>query len=136
MKRLLSYGVSALFCKALTLLSLLTITSLGLAQDNSLDHLKCYEIKDEEVDLGVFVLENQFGLEFDCKASVKAKLFCEETRKNGVNDIRGTQAQRFLCYKIKCKEQSPPVRGQEVLVEDQAGERVIVLRRSLSAHLP
>jgi hypothetical protein len=107
---------------------ILTMGAVGNAQMDDFDHLTCYRVKDSApIAPAVDTLENQLQVASHCKVSKKATVFCEETRKNGGDDHRGTCAQRFLCYKLTCKDERPPMTGQQLLVEDQAGQRTIQL---------
>jgi hypothetical protein len=108
--------------------------STSYAQPTTLDHLKCYRIKDPakfSASVTLEALQTQFGLE-DCTVKGKAQLFCVPIDKtvtaytDKTKPPLGGQAligQKLdddrICYRIKCPKVSIPA----ISVSDQFGTR-------------
>jgi len=96
------------------------------------DHLKCYQVvndtnsRDKEI---VDLFNQQFGPELGCTLVTQAPLFCAPTEKRSGpaegDDPRGPALQTdFLCYKVKCPKRDK----QDILVNDQFGQRVLTIK--------
>lgn len=106
------------------------------AQPQSLDHLKCYKIKDPanfSATVTLEALQTQFGLE-DCEMKGKAQYFCVPVDKtvtaykdktkpplNGMSFVGQKLDEDRICYKLKC----PKVAIPDILVSDQFGTRTV-----------
>lgn len=97
------------------------------ARAQEADHLKCYKVTDQKVAPVVDKLENEFHVEQDCVAKVKAKYVCTQTAKNDGDDPRGGLARHFACYSLKCATEDRPISGSTRLVDDQAAVRRVTL---------
>lgn len=116
-------------------MALLVGVGLGAARSagaQSLDHLKCYTIKDYLPRTSYTAdLQNQFGFEQGCRVIVPAKYLCAETTKLNVQPPPPGggptvgPAGHFLCYVVRCPK---PVQKQRV--HDQFGSRLIKFRRA------
>jgi Kazal-type serine protease inhibitor domain len=83
------------------------------------DHLACYTIKDgSTVPPAITSLENQLDVQSRCKVTARARLLCEETSVDGRDDTHGGPAQRFLCHRLRCADDTPPVKGRALVVGD------------------
>ena len=112
------------------------MASTALAQPVSLDHLKCYKVKDTAkfvAGVSLNALQTQFGME-DCKLAGKAQLFCVPVDKEVTVFDDKTKpplnpgsfpaqklAEDRICYKIKC----PKVVIPDEIVTDQFGTRTV-----------
>lgn len=118
----------------LWLIAALVLVALGTAgaprvAAQERDHLQCYKIKDGAFAPQVDELANQLAVARACVVKTRARLLCEETTRNGGHDPAGGAAQRFLCYRITCAEQTPPIKRRRLHVEDDAAERDVDLVR-------
>lgn len=112
---------------------LTTLTTNAFAQviPGDPDHLKCYEVLQDQNPLGdkEVDLVNKFGLEPNCYVATKARLFCTPVSKfieggNG-DDFRGLELDTdFTCYRVECPEN--PVK--EIAIDDQFGDRFIRIK--------
>jgi cysteine-rich repeat protein len=93
------------------------------------DHLKCYKVKDSSARATYTADLHGLLAEPGCQIKVPGKLLCVGTPKTNVQPSppgagAGTQAGRFLCYKLKCPQAAwPPVDWA-----DQFGARTLTIK--------
>jgi hypothetical protein len=114
------------------LLFVTSATAHAQVVDPSLDHLKCYRIKDElHPQRHLADLRNQFGLQPGCVIATPARALCVETDKQIISSPPppgggpgGDPAGHFLCYFVRCPTTAAP---PAVNVEDQFGRRTVTV---------
>ena len=117
-----------------------TIAASHAAFAEERDHLTCYTVKDGDAVAAPAIarLEDQLGTLGDCKVTARARLLCEESAADAGDDPNGGPAQRFLCHRLKCKSEMPPVKGRglEVLEGTAPGGRALTLVREEMVCVP
>jgi hypothetical protein len=105
------------------------------AGDGSLDHLRCFKVKDsqEKATYNADIENAVSGSQLGCEIKVPAKMACLDTHKSNVQPppplegelpSPGTLVADYLCYKVKCPKQQPV----ELFRVDQFGARTIELK--------
>ena len=112
----------------------MSVSLTAVASAQTLDHLKCYKMKDPHnftalADL-IPIQNPPFPNELDCKIKVRGLEFCIPVTKTIVGGnaptapvVGQTLTNDFICYTMKCPK--PPTPIPSVLVSDQFGSRTL-----------
>ena len=98
---------TAILCGIVALAVVFGMSTTAQAQFN-LDHFKCYKARRTRLRVDGIATEDQFGPGLlDLKKPVN---LCLATDKNGEGLVN--QSAALMCYKVKRRRDSPPLRGE------------------------